>query len=390
MGRSGFLGTAVIALAAAMAVTLTPADALACRAPAGNFVWHDLNRNGLQDAGEPGIPNVRLTISPMTDYPWQTEAVTNSDGYYQFDGLACNTDYTIQVDASTLPPGFAVTMLGVGPDRGLDSNDPNGVSVNIPWVPDPVILPVPDFTIDFGYVTPCTGAIGDLVWVDGNMNGIQDAGEPGIAGASVSLNGSTIASGAAGEYLFSGLCPATYNICVQVPSGYQSSPANQGPNDALDSDGLSDGLGNSCASVALGLNELNRRVDFGFIPTPPQPGTGTPGYWKNHPEAWPVATITIGGVTYSRESAIALLEEDPKDKTTTLFRALVAAKLNVMIGNDDSCIASTIDQADGWMASWGPVGSRVRASSVAWKLGEPLYRLLDNYNNGMLCAPARD
>jgi hypothetical protein len=32
----------------------------------------------------------------------------------------------------------------------------------------------------------------------------------------------------------------------------------------------------------------------------------------------------------------------------------------------------------------------VKASSKAWKLGEPLKNRLDRYNNGMLCAPARD
>ena len=38
----------------------------------------------------------------------------------------------------------------------------------------------------------------------------------------------------------------------------------------------------------------------------------------------------------------------------------------------------------------GPVSSGVAASSLAWKLGEPYHRLMDNYNNGMLCAPHRD
>jgi hypothetical protein len=36
------------------------------------------------------------------------------------------------------------------------------------------------------------------------------------------------------------------------------------------------------------------------------------------------------------------------------------------------------------------VGSGVHAASVAWKIGEPLHRQLDNYNNGMLCAPHRE
>ena len=35
------------------------------------------------------------------------------------------------------------------------------------------------------------------------------------------------------------------------------------------------------------------------------PGTGTPGYWKNHPEAWPVETDHGWRVTYTKEEAIA-------------------------------------------------------------------------------------
>jgi len=126
-------------------------------------------------------------------------------------------------------------------------------------------------------------------------------------------------------------------------------------------------------------------------PPPPSPGTGTPGYWKNHPDAWPVEAITIGGVTYSKADAIGWLKTNNKhDKTITMFRALVAAKLNVLIGNEDSCITGTIAAADAWMAADGPVGSKVRANSDAWQTGEWMYEALDAYNNGELCAPARD
>jgi hypothetical protein len=122
------------------------------------------------------------------------------------------------------------------------------------------------------------------------------------------------------------------------------------------------------------------------------PGTGTPGYWKNHPEAWPVDGITIGGVTYLKEDAIDIMKNPGKgDKTFTIYRALVSAKLNVLIGNYDSCIADTISEADAWMGTYGPAGSGIRAKSVAWKEGEPLYRELDDYNNGKLpCASPRD
>ena len=44
------------------------------------------------------------------------------------------------------------------------------------------------------------------------------------------------------------------------------------------------------------------------------------------------------------------------------------------------------------MAKYGPVAidKAVAASSYAWKVGEPIHRQMDNYNNGMLCAPHRE
>lgn len=129
---------------------------------------------------------------------------------------------------------------------------------------------------------------------------------------------------------------------------------------------------------------------FGKVPCTPL-GTGTPGYWMNHPEAWPVDSITIGGVVYSKDKAILLMKSPVKlDKTYTMFPALVSAKLNVLSCNESSCIAATIQAADDWMRVYGPVGSGVLASSSAWQIGEPLYLLLDEYNNGLLCAPSRD
>jgi len=121
------------------------------------------------------------------------------------------------------------------------------------------------------------------------------------------------------------------------------------------------------------------------------PGTGTPGYWMNHPEAWPVNQITIGGTTYTRYVAIVWMKMPVKgNKTLTMFPALVSAKLNVLAGNDDSCIKDTIAEADAWMAQHPVGGSKVKGNSTAWKEGEPLYFDLDDYNNGLLCAPHRD
>jgi SdrD B-like domain len=246
-----------------------------------------------------------------------------------------------------------------------------------------------------------SGGICGTVFYDNNQNGIQDSGEPGISGASVTLiyvvDGTpqevTVATNESGVFDFgTGVPRGESTISVQIPPGTTASPSDQGSDDNADSDGVPDGHGNSVAKVNWTDDELqDSSTDFGFTKSVVKnPGTGTPGYWKNHPEAWPVQTITVGTVTYTKQQAIALLDQVGKDKSLTMFSSLVPAMLNVTIGNDSSCVGSTITQAQEWMTKYGPAGSGVHAASYAWKVGEPLHRLMDNYNNGMLCAPHRD
>jgi hypothetical protein len=242
--------------------------------------------------------------------------------------------------------------------------------------------------------TPCgSGGVCGFVFVDTNHDGIQDVGEPPIEGAKVFLivGGDTLETdtGPNGFYFFEVLTPGTYPTIVRIPTGFELSPANVGGDDTVDSDGVSDGFGNSVATTTL-IGRDNADTDFGFFTSAlPNPGTGTPGYWKNHPEAWPVSTITVGGVTYTKAQAITWLGKVGKDKTTTMFSSLVPAMLNVIIGNDGSCVAIAIAKANVWMATYGPVGSNVAASSAAWAEGEQWHKQMDAYNNGLLCAPHR-
>lgn len=235
-------------------------------------------------------------------------------------------------------------------------------------------------------------SIGDFVWHDLNQNGIQDQGEPGIpdvTGQLFDCAGNLVATtttDANGYYLFADLIPGDYFVQVTAPAGYAFSPQDQGADDALDSDADVTTGAMACTTLVGGENDLN--WDAGLYLLPTNPGTGTPGYWKNHPEAWPVEVITIGGITYTKAQAIAKISLPDGDKRNTLFRALVCATLNVIIGNDSSCIADTIAAGNTWWATYS--ANPVKASSMAWKVGEPIYLKLDAYNNGLLCAPHRD
>jgi hypothetical protein len=131
-------------------------------------------------------------------------------------------------------------------------------------------------------------------------------------------------------------------------------------------------------------------------PPPPPPGddddddddddgagcTYTIGYWKTHPEDWPVDEIVIGTKTLSAKKAMAILWTPPKgDPRIILAHQLIAAKLNIANGADPTDVADTIAQADAWLADHEGVRC-IRGPSRDW--GIQLAETLDDYNNGLL------
>ena len=160
----------------------------ACFGTIGDFVWSDLNANGIQDAGEPGINGVTVNLYDYQGNLLQS-AVTQQGptgsqlGYYQFSGV-CAGSYTVKVDETTLPKGAngKVDFVETTPNApgSTTANDSNPI-------PSTVTLSSNDSsdeTIDFGYIA-LQGAIGDYVWYDANGNGLQDANESGINGVEV-------------------------------------------------------------------------------------------------------------------------------------------------------------------------------------------------------------
>lgn len=106
--------------------------------------------------------------------------------------------------------------------------------------------------------------------------------------------------------------------------------------------------------------------------------TYTIGYWKNHPQAWPVEQLTIGGKVYTKAQALAILNTPPKgDATYILAHQLIGAKLNILQGADPTAVATTISAADAWLQA-NPIGSKPKKGDQ----GIALAAILDSYNNG--------
>ena len=89
-------------------------------APAiGNFVWSDIDADGIQDAGETGMAGVVVKLYDGT-YSWLAEKVTNASGFYQFTGLTYGNSYFIKV----IPPSanYTFSQPNQGGDDTLDSD----------------------------------------------------------------------------------------------------------------------------------------------------------------------------------------------------------------------------------------------------------------------------
>ncbi|MEI6633089.1 MAG: hypothetical protein WCP22_04625, partial [Chlamydiota bacterium] len=117
-------------------------------------------------------------------------------------------------------------------------------------------------------------------------------------------------------------------------------------------------------------------------PTSTADCTFTQGFWKNHPGSWPVSSLSIGGVIYSKAQVLKILQTHPRgDVTFILAHQLIAAKLNIARGADGSVVAAAIVSADAWL-SIHPLGSK--PTGLARSIGTEYAELLDAFNSGAI------
>ena len=197
-------------------------------ASVGDKVWMDVNRDGIQDADEPAMPGVTVTLtradgSAVTDASGNPVAAvtTDANGKYKFENLLPG-DYKVSFQA---PAGYEATTSEAGDDRAADSN---GASASVTLVQGQT-----DDTIDFGAVG--TGVIGDQLFLDVNQNGgnAPDAGDKPLAGVKVTLTwtgpgGVTrtfeTVTDAQGQYKFENLLPGEYKVSVDPQSLIKAEP----------------------------------------------------------------------------------------------------------------------------------------------------------------------
>ena len=220
----------------------------------GDEVFNDTNGNGVRDEGEPGVPNVPLTLTlPGPDGQLDTAddttrtTTTNNGGTYTFDEL---------------PPGpYRVTVTP--PINLPEVTNPGGSQIETNLQPGQNLT-----NVDFGLRRPEGGSIGDTVFNDTNGNGVQDftdsnnnnvrdaneEGEAGIGGVQLTLrdsNGDIVATTTTndnGNYTFNGLPLDNFTVESARPTDF--SPTTE-------------------TTLSAELTEANPDridIDFGFRP----------------------------------------------------------------------------------------------------------------------------
>lgn len=227
----------------------------------GDRVWWDLDADGLQELGEPGLNGVEVTATYLgpddtlgtADDQVFTET-TAGDGDYLFSGVP-DGEYFVAVTGG-VPNGFDPVY---DEDSGTTSADET----------TDVILSTAHLTADFGYSG--TGSVGDSIWFDVDLDGVLELGEFGLADVDVTLNwfgpdGSigggddlllTQTTASDGSYLFVGLPTGVFSTTVigsTLPTGMVST---------YDQDsGTSSPDGASTITLTTGETRIDQ--DFGY------------------------------------------------------------------------------------------------------------------------------
>ncbi|MGB0983837.1 MAG: SdrD B-like domain-containing protein [Saprospiraceae bacterium] len=230
----------------------------------GNYVWRDDNRNGIQDGGEPPLSGVPVYLYDADDPTSAlSSTITDVNGYYQFKPIPSG-NYRVGFGN---PYNYDVTTKNEGNDNEVDSDiDPSTLQT------DALLIGNGDSvaTVDAGFMP--MQLIGNKVWSDANGNGIQEGGEVGIEGVTVSLYKvggilqESITTNASGLFEFR-VEPGDYYIVFDASTNisginYVGVPQNAGSDTNIDSDAdINNGQTGNFTLVA-GADRLD--IDAGF------------------------------------------------------------------------------------------------------------------------------
>jgi len=179
----------------------------------GGRKFEDLNANGVRDAGEPGMANVTIRLTPAAGGTART-LVTDAAGNFLFTEVGPGS----YVLSEVVPAGFTQTA-------------PPGGTISVTLASGGTSI-----TNAFGnFRGVLTGTISGSKFNDANGNGTLDSGETGLTGVTITLTpvaggvfaggttpaARTVVTGAGGAFSFNDVPLGPYTLSETVPPGFQ-------------------------------------------------------------------------------------------------------------------------------------------------------------------------
>lgn len=254
------------------------------KASIGNFVWEDVNENGIQDDDELGVQGVTVelfdaggngAVGGGDDASLGTR-VTTAGGNYTFSDLDPG-DYFLTFTPEVSTQQF--TTQDTGDDDNIDSDvDPATGNTGIITIEDVEAIT----NVDAGLLPlpSGTGNVGNRVWLDINGDGHQGRykgftrfrREPGVPGITVSLirvsNGRVIGTtetNRRGFYRFKDIPSGKYCIQFSPLLNHAFSPQNAAKRGGIYRDSDPDSTGKTATFEVL-PSQTNYSIDAGLVP----------------------------------------------------------------------------------------------------------------------------
>jgi len=253
----------------------------------GNFVWFDMDADGIQDSYEPGLAGITVTLYNSSNTAIAT-TTSDNNGMYLFPNLA-PSNYS--VGFGNLLPEYKFSIQNAGGNDAIDSD----VNPSTNKTEQITVSAGSSYTdLDAGITNGAPvgfGTIGSKVWYDlpvtsggTDGNGLQDPEETGVLGVTVelldgtgasidpdgagSLTKTTTFTNAVGEYMFTGLISGSYKVVFSnLPTNFTVTSQHSGSNDAIDSDGGAINGGKSATDIYfLAKGEAKLSIDLGIKP----------------------------------------------------------------------------------------------------------------------------
>ncbi len=161
--------------------------------------------------------------------------------------------------------------------------------------------------------------------------------------------------------------PARDELAKETPYIFRARAAATATDDASD-----------WSNVFIVESTINRNCTF------------TQGYWKNHPEDWPVTSLQLGNVVYTDTELLQILNQPAQGNgLVILAHQLIATLLNEAQGADTSAVSGDIANAHALIGNLviPPIGNGYLDPSDT----SSTTQALDDYNNGITgpghCGP---